>query len=190
MQRINNLILADKRVTVKELSLKVGVGEASLCRIMKQLQVVSDGFREFWQMPTVCSELWNSPGCIILNQRRRGYRWNGCNTNSPRKKKFRTASAAEKVMVTMFFNSEGLLHLYILSHVTIINPDVCGTLKKLQTRLCRIRPHRQKQDVFLLHDNARPHTSHKTTGEITKLGWTTLKPPYGNTHLTALICTV
>ena len=38
VQRINNLILADKRVTAKELSLQVGVEEASVCRILKQFE--------------------------------------------------------------------------------------------------------------------------------------------------------
>ena len=39
VQHINNLILADKRMTVKELSLEMEVGEASVCRILKQLQL-------------------------------------------------------------------------------------------------------------------------------------------------------
>ncbi|KAJ4447768.1 hypothetical protein ANN_09776 [Periplaneta americana] len=37
VQRVNKMVVADKRVTVKELSLQVGIGEASMCRILKQL---------------------------------------------------------------------------------------------------------------------------------------------------------
>ena len=50
-----------------------------------------------------------------------------------------------------------------------INSDVhVATLKKLETQVCRVRPHRQKQDVLLLHDNVRQHVSHKTAGVIIK----------------------
>lgn len=63
----------------------------------------------------------------------------------------------------------------IMPQGTTINSDAyVATLKKLQARLSRARPHRQKQDVLLLHDNVRPHISQKTKDEITKLGWTTL----------------
>ena len=64
----------------------------------------------------------------------------------------------------------------IVSHgAATKSEDYVAILKKFQARLCRVRPHRQKQDVLLLHDNARPQVSHKTTGEIIKRGWTTLK---------------
>ena len=48
VQLINNLIFADKRVTMNVLSLQVGVGEVSVCRILKQLELkrfVPGGFR-------------------------------------------------------------------------------------------------------------------------------------------------
>ncbi|KAJ4443723.1 hypothetical protein ANN_05398 [Periplaneta americana] len=45
-----------------------------------------------------------------------------------------------------------------------------ATLKKLQVRLSRVRRHREKQDVLLLHDNAQPYVSHKTTDQIRKFG--------------------
>ncbi|KAJ4442866.1 hypothetical protein ANN_04459 [Periplaneta americana] len=33
-----------------------------------------------------------------------------------------------------------------------------ATPKKLQARLSRVRRHREKQDVLLLHDNAQPYS--------------------------------
>jgi hypothetical protein len=79
-------------------------------------------------------------------------------------------------MATVFFDSEGLLLVGIMSQGTTINSDIyLATLKKLQARLSHARPHRQKH-VLLLHDT---HVSRKTKEEITKLGWTTLPhPPY------------
>ncbi|KAJ4437146.1 hypothetical protein ANN_17281 [Periplaneta americana] len=60
-----------------------------------------------------------------------------------------------------------------------VNITDVATLKKLQARLNRVRRHREKQDVLLVHDNAQPYVSHKTTHQIRKFGKTTLKhPPY------------
>ncbi|KAJ4451253.1 hypothetical protein ANN_02714 [Periplaneta americana] len=54
---------------------------------------------------------------------------------------------------------------------TTINSDAyVATLKKLQARLSRVRLHREKQDVLLLHDNAQLYVSHKTTDQIRKFG--------------------
>jgi histone-lysine N-methyltransferase SETMAR len=53
------------------------------------------------------------------------------------------------------------------------------TLKNLQKRLRRVRPHKNVAEILLQHDNARSHTSFKTQEAITKLRWTVLPhPPY------------
>ncbi|KAJ4442527.1 hypothetical protein ANN_04114 [Periplaneta americana] len=66
---------------------------------------------------------------------------------------------------------EGLLLMDIMPHGTTINSDAyVATLKKRQARLIRVRRHREKQDVLLLHDNAQPYVSHKTTDQIRKFG--------------------
>ncbi|KAJ4433285.1 hypothetical protein ANN_15544 [Periplaneta americana] len=85
---------------------------------------------------------------------------------------YTSASACgRKVMATVFFDSEGFLLLDIIPHGTTINYDAyVATLKKLQARKNRVRPHREKQDDLLLHDNARSYVSHKTTNQIRKLG--------------------
>ena len=100
--------------------------------------------------------------------------------NSPKINKFKTQSSMGKFIATVFFDSKGLLLVDIMLHRTTTNSDVyLATVKKLQTRLCRDRSHCQKQDISLPHDCARPYVSHKTTGEIRKLGCTTVKhPPY------------
>jgi hypothetical protein len=37
LQRVNDIVLEDKRVTVKKMSVKLGIGEASMCRILKEV---------------------------------------------------------------------------------------------------------------------------------------------------------
>ncbi|KAJ4439105.1 hypothetical protein ANN_15062 [Periplaneta americana] len=77
--------------------------------------------------------------------------------------------AAERTGTAM--KREGLLLVDIMPHGTTINSDAyVATLKKLQVRLSRVRRHREKQDVLLLHDNAQPYVSHKTTDQIRKFG--------------------
>ncbi|KAJ4426122.1 hypothetical protein ANN_26931 [Periplaneta americana] len=71
---------------------------------------------------------------------------------------------------------EQLLSIYFEHHNS--TPAQTG-IEQLQARLSRVRRHREKQDVLLLHDNAQPYVSHKITDQIRKFGQTTLKhPPY------------
>ncbi|KAJ4431714.1 hypothetical protein ANN_20316 [Periplaneta americana] len=73
--------------------------------------------------------------------------------------------------VWMLITKEGLLLVDIMPHGSNINSDgYVATLKKLLVRLSRVRRHREKQDVLLLHDNAQPYVSHKTTDQIRKFG--------------------
>jgi histone-lysine N-methyltransferase SETMAR len=83
-------------------------------------------------------------------------------------------------MATIFWDSEGLLLVDIMPRGTTINSEAyVKTLKKLHSRLRRVRPYRRMEDVLLLHENARPHVSLRTTQAITKLWWTELPhPPY------------
>jgi hypothetical protein len=75
-------------------------------------------------------------------------------------KEIKSAPSARKVMATVFFDSEEPLHVEIMPQGTTINSDTyVATLKKLKAL-----PHRQKQDVLLLHDNASPHVSQKNQG--------------------------
>jgi transposase len=48
VQRGNNMVLEDRRVTVKEMSVQLEIGEASVCRILKQLGVTVRNKGEAW----------------------------------------------------------------------------------------------------------------------------------------------
>ncbi|KAJ4447390.1 hypothetical protein ANN_09396 [Periplaneta americana] len=81
------------------------------------------------------------------------------------KRKIKQTSGAKDV------HGEGLLLVDIMPYGTTINSDAyVAILKKLPARLSRVRRHREKQDVLLLHDNAQPYVSHKTTDHIRKFG--------------------
>ena len=100
-------------------------------------------------------------------------------SGSPTSKKFKTQPSAGKVMCTVFWDRKGVILLDFLEPGTTINSDrYVETLAKLKDRIARRRP--EKKHTFCLqHDNARPHTSLRTTECVAKFGWTVLPhPPY------------
>lgn len=99
-------------------------------------------------------------------------------STSPRVRKFKTAKSAGKIMLTIFWDSRGVIHKeYMVRSTTINSASYCVTLQKLKTRIRRIRPTFTR---FLLHhDNARPHCSAQTNAKIKRLGFEVIPhPPY------------
>ena len=83
-------------------------------------------------------------------------------------------------MVTVFWDSVGVILVDFMSKGTTINSDVyIDTLKKLKARIQRVQPDLEMSKVLLQHDNTRTHTSLKTHEVISSFGWTTiLHSPY------------
>jgi hypothetical protein len=63
---------------------------------------------------------------------------------------------------------------------TINSDQYTQTFKKLKQRIWRLWPKRKMNQVLLLHDNNKPHTSLHTRETTTTVGRTVLShPPYG-----------
>ena len=91
-------------------------------------------------------------------------------TASPPPRKFKVTASAGKLMLTVFWDSEGVVHAEFLPPGTTINSErYIGTLRKLRDRIRRVRPN--KEAVLLQHDNAWPHTSAATVTKIRRLGF-------------------
>lgn len=94
---------------------------------------------------------------------------------SPSPKKFKVVASARKVMLTVFWDYEGIVHMEFLEKGETINSArYVQTLIKLKARLRRIR---KEKDVIIHHDNARPHTSRETLAAIDRMGFKTLQHP-------------
>lgn len=78
---------------------------------------------------------------------------------SPCPKKFKVQALAGKVILTVFWDSKGVVHTDYLEKGTTINSvRYIETLKRLKKRIKRVRPNYTQ--LLLQHDNARPHCSH------------------------------
>jgi hypothetical protein len=100
---------------------------------------------------------------------------------SPAPETFKTAPSAGKIMLTAFWDVNGVVCSEFLPIDGTINSDrYVGTLQKLKARIPRVRPYMEQ--VFLRDNYARPHMSARSTA-IHCLGFTVLDHPSYNPHL-------
>jgi histone-lysine N-methyltransferase SETMAR len=76
----------------------------------------------------------------------------------------------KKVMLSVWWDVNGIIHWEILPNGCIINADLyCQQLDRFAQKL------KGKQDrIYYLHDNARPHVARSTCEKLLKLGWITI----------------
>lgn len=102
-------------------------------------------------------------------------------SSSPKPKKFKqTQYTSRKLMVTVFWDKDGVLLVDFMERGTTITADVyCETLKKLRRAIQNKRRGKLSSGIILLHDNARPHTAAKTNEKIQDFRWELFDhPPY------------
>ena len=74
-----------------------------------------------------------------LNQSQREHQWSGAIPPHHAQKKFKSQQSAGKVMVTVFWDSVGVILVDFMSKQATINSDVyIDTLKKLKARIQRV----------------------------------------------------
>ncbi|GFR67681.1 transposase [Elysia marginata] len=117
-----------------------------------------------------------NPGFIIVILNRSNSR-RSIDTKRHHIRKNSVFSSARKVPLTIFWESEGVVHTEFLEPGNTVNSTkYVNTLEKLKARL---RPVRSEKVSIIYHDNARPHTSLETRTALDRLGLRTLPhPPY------------
>jgi histone-lysine N-methyltransferase SETMAR len=97
-------------------------------------------------------------------------------SSSPKPKKFRAQPSAGKVMLTLFWDEQGvILEHYMPQGNTITSASYSNMLKNhLRPAIRSKRRGRLTTVVILQHDNARPHTARATVATITDLHFDTL----------------
>ncbi len=111
-------------------------------------------------------------------QKRQSKQW--CAPGEPPPKKVKSELSAGKLMVTVFWDCRGpLLIRYMPRGSTINAAAYCDILRDLRRAIRRKRPELNPENVYFLHDNARPHTARITQELLQKFGWTIgTHPPY------------
>jgi hypothetical protein len=99
---------------------------------------------------------------------------------SPVPKKFQAKASAGKVMLTLFWNSEGVVRAdFLQKSATMDSEHYIETIKGPRKRI--MKKGAEIDDVLLQQDNARPHTSAAISDAIACLGFTVLpRQAYGS----------
>jgi len=79
--------------------------------------------------------------------------------DEPKEKKVRMQKSRIKTMLTVFFDSKGIIHKEFIPEGQTVNAQCyLGVLKRLWDRIHRVRPeYKEVGSWFLLHDNAPSH---------------------------------
>ncbi|GFO00852.1 histone-lysine N-methyltransferase SETMAR [Plakobranchus ocellatus] len=84
---------------------------------------------------------------------------------SPSPRKFKVVASARKVLFTVFWDMEEVVHMEFLEQGRTVNSERYISNSKLSN---------SDSDVFLQHNNACPHTSSQTQDALRQLELTTL----------------
>lgn len=201
-QLVDELIRSNRRITTRDINEVIEVSQGSVHNIIRDLGYSKVCARWVPRQLTdelkhsrldVCRQMlqrYRNEGEQFMNSivtgdeswahhyepetKRQSMQWHHLDSPSP--KKFKLSPSAGKVMITVFWDSRGVLLLDFLPKGETINSvRYQETLKKLARSIHQKRP--DLQDVILHHDNARPHTANATTAAIAAKGWSVLAHP-------------
>lgn len=208
IERVREMVLSDRRVTVDEVARDLEISHGSAYEIIHN-RLSFHKVCARWvphQLTTlhkqtrleICQQhlhRYADEGDSFLNRiitgdetwvhyyepesKRQSMEWK--HPKSPTTKKFRSLPSAGKLMLTVFWDSQGVvLEHYQQSGSTINSAGYSGMLvDRLKPAIRSKRRGRLSEGVVLLHDNARPHTAALTVETLQKLKFEVLAhPPY------------
>jgi histone-lysine N-methyltransferase SETMAR len=119
-------------------------------------------------------------GCVTTKLNQSVLQCNGYIPVHFQPKKFKVTPSAGKVILIVFWDSQGVLLTHFQKHGENVNSaSYCEVLLKLRNAIRRKRPGQLARDVLLHHDSARPNTARTIQKGIQELQWELLEhPPY------------
>ncbi|XP_026314672.1 histone-lysine N-methyltransferase SETMAR-like [Hyposmocoma kahamanoa] len=206
-EKICDLILSDRRLTVEEIAKTIGISSERTHHI-----ITADlGFSKVsarW-VPRLLSveqkrnRLTTSRDCLELYEadplefierfvtmdetwvhhntpetKEQSKQWK--RVGSPTPKKAKVILSAGKVMASVFWDAKGIILVDYLKKGETINSDYyCSLLRRLKEEIKEKRPGLLRRKVLFHQDNARVHTSVQSMAEIHQCGFELLPhPPY------------
>ena len=208
LQKLDDLIKANRRIRVTDLAEQLACSVGSVVNMVRQLgyrkvcarwvpreltqdqkenrrQICEDLLREyraagdqFFNGVITVDETWAHHYCP--ETRRQSLEWR--HPGSPVSRHFKVAAGAGKVMVTVFWDRDGVILVDFLEAGKNVDSNrYINTLRKLKRAVKEKRPELEASScgIRIHHDNARPHTSRATVREIERLGWSVMRQqPY------------
>uniref|UniRef100_A0A0K0FXE7 Histone-lysine N-methyltransferase SETMAR (inferred by orthology to a human protein) n=1 Tax=Strongyloides venezuelensis TaxID=75913 RepID=A0A0K0FXE7_STRVS len=201
-EELKSVVEANPRQTVREIAGTLEVSKSSVSRHLQQIEktkkldqwipheltekqkmcrletcsslLLRNKNDPFLDRIVTCDEKW-----ILYDIRKRNGQW--LDKNEDPKQFPKPQLTAKKVLVTVSWSCERLLHYEFLKHGETINFELyCQLLDKVHQKLFQKRPSLvNRKGPILLHDNARPHISRITFQKLKELKYETLPhPPY------------
>ena len=144
----------------------------------RELQQICEELGEvFWTRIITTDETWLP--FYMPESKEQSKQWCDAGDHPPLKAK--TVPSAGKVMVTVFWDCDGIIFIDYLKKGVTINSHYFSSLLRdgLRTALKNRRRGKLTSRPLLQMDNARPHTAAITQQTVEQLGWTVLPhPPY------------
>jgi histone-lysine N-methyltransferase SETMAR len=99
---------------------------------------------------------------------------------SPQKKNFKKSVLVGEVMITVFWDCEGVVLVDVMPRGESFNSNTnIRMLTELQEHSKQFQPQKNPTEILWQHNSAKVHTSLKTLKSITKFDWSLLPhPPY------------
>ncbi len=205
IRAIESLIAQDRRVTIKEMSVKSGLTTSTIQRILKKDLKLTKRCSTF--VPTFLTDAHKQHHRDICNfftrlkdQNPRVFRnavtmdeswvyvWDPdkrlhcmewLRPGEPRSQTPRQTLATAKVMILTFFDSKGLVYYEFVQCPQTVNQQVFRAIfRRFDAAHARRRPHSSVRGRKFIHlDNAPAHNANLTVALIQQLGWTCLPHP-------------
>lgn len=131
----------------------------------------------FWKRLITTDETWLP--FYLPESKEQSKQWCRKGENPPLKA--RTVPSAGKIMITVFWDCQGIILIDYLDKGMTINSQYYSNLlsNDLRRALKNKRPGKLSSKPLLQQDNARPHTARLTCETLERMGWVTIPhPPY------------
>jgi len=205
--KIHDLVLADRRLKVREIAETVGISKDRVGHILHEILgmrklsarwvprlLTPDNKRNRETTSEQCLTLFKRNPKEFLRRfvtvdetwihwytpetKEQSKQWTSPGERAPKKAK--TVLSAGKVMATVFWDSQGVIYIdYLEKGKTVTGLYYAELLGRFDAELQKKRPHLAKKKVLFHHDNAPAHTSAVATAKLVELHYELLPhPPY------------